>query len=235
MKSSEVAAPPQRRRRAPAAPPLEAVTGVVLCGGGSERMGRDKARLRLEGRSLVETAAAALRPVASRVVLACGASPRYRDLGLDLALDRDPADERGDGPLAGLRAGLEAARTEWIAAVACDLPRARADLFEGLLLRAAQRDLDACLFESRRGLEPLLGVYRRTCLEPLRAALASGQRRVTAFFDRETAGRGLRIGRLREPELGPELAGWDPAVNLNTPEDYDAEAAARAAGEAAER
>ena len=72
--------------------------GVVLCGGSSRRMGRDKALLEIEGQSLVARAASALAEVAPRVLLASGSAPRYPALGLECVLD--PVE--GNGPLAGL-------------------------------------------------------------------------------------------------------------------------------------
>ena len=199
----------------------DGVTGVVLCGGQSARMGFDKAAARVLGISLLEAAAAALLPLARETLLACGPSERYRDLGLPLVVDRVPA----GGPLAGLEAGLARARTEWIAALACDMPRANARVFEALLARAVERDLDACLLETEGGVEPLFAIYRKSCLAPMRAALAAGERKVTSFEGFATAdGRRVRIAVLPERDLPGDLATRGVARNLNTPEDLALEA-----------
>ena len=184
-------------------------------------MGEDKALARLGGRRLIDMALEALRPVAGRVVLACGTEPRYEELGCELALDPIP----DGGPLAGLLAGLEVAetaKTEWMVALACDLPRASTAALRRLLERAAEADLDVCLLEIERGTQPLFGVYRRTCLSAVRSALEAGERRMVSFHDRPIDGRSLRVGSLRESELGG-AAGEDPARNLNTPGELAAE------------
>ena len=59
-----------------AAPVRTGVLGAVFCGGGSRRMGVDKARLELGGRTLLDTALDATSAVAERVVLASGRAPR---------------------------------------------------------------------------------------------------------------------------------------------------------------
>lgn len=192
------------------------VTGVLACGGKSTRMGRDKATVELGGRALIEYPLRALQQVAQRVVLACGPTPRYGELGLELALDPQAFDD--GGPLAGLLAGLEVSATEWTALLACDMPRADARVLHELLARAERDDLDACLLELDRGSQPLFAVYRRTCLQPVRDALAAGERRMIAFHSRTLDGRALRIGTLRCGDSRSE-----PALNLNTPEELSAE------------
>jgi molybdenum cofactor guanylyltransferase len=208
------------------------VTGVLLCGGESRRMGRDKAWIELtrtgielaRERRLIEYPLRALREVSDRVVLATGTQPRYGDLGHESVLDAVV----GGGPLAGLLAGLEAARTEWVAVLACDMPRASGDLLRALLSRAEARDLDVCLFEIERGTQPMLAVYRARCATAVRRALERGERRMVSFWsetiDDGAGARALRIGTLCAGELGPagEL-GSDAALNLNTPEELAGE------------
>jgi molybdopterin-guanine dinucleotide biosynthesis protein A len=199
-------------------PALEQVTGAVLCGGASSRMGEDKAVLDLGGRSLLAHAVACLEPLTKRVVLACGSEPRYTSLGLDVVVDS----VRGDGPAVGLEAALAAADTEWLAVLACDMPRVDAALFRRLLREAHARELDICLLATERGPEPLCGVYHRRCLAPLRAALARGERRVTGFHDEqlaphETHGRGTRLA------IGTLDASTERVLNLNTPADLEHE------------
>jgi molybdopterin-guanine dinucleotide biosynthesis protein A len=201
------------------------VTGVLLCGGASRRMGRDKARIELADRGLIEYPLAALREVAARVVLATGTRPRYAELGHEAVLD-GLAD---GGPLAGLLAGLEAARTEWVAVLACDMPRAGAGVLRELLARAAKDDLDACLLGIERGTQPMLAVYRASCAPAVRRALERGERRMVSFLDGTVAESGgarrLRVAALPAGEIGAGEA----ALNLNTPEELAAELS-RAAG-----
>jgi molybdopterin-guanine dinucleotide biosynthesis protein A len=183
-------------------------------------MGADKAALRLAGATLLERAVAELDTIAVETLLACGGSPRYAELGRPLVLDA----HADGGPLAGLEAALARSETDWLAAIACDMPRANGRVLLALLERAEREGLDACLLETEKGVEPLCAVYRKTCLEPVRAALAAGERKVTAFFGIAKTDRSpLIVGRLLERELPRELAAIGVALNVNTPQELDLE------------
>ncbi len=198
------------------------VIGVVLCGGESRRMGADKADLKVGDRALVDHTITTLEGVCHEVVLACGAEPRYEERSLRLVLDSDG----GRGPLEGIAASLEATGAEWAAVLACDLPRVLPEVPEALLVRAQSEQLDACLFQSRRGREPLIAVYRRSSLPAMREALAEGLRRVDSFHGfAGVGGAPLKIGSLREAELSSRARSVDVAHNLNTPADLAKERA----------
>lgn len=97
---------------------MTAFTGVVLCGGASRRMGRDKALLPVEGAAMAARVAAALRAAGAGEVLAVGGDePRLRALGLDTHADERP----GAGPLPATITALRAARSELVLVAACDL------------------------------------------------------------------------------------------------------------------
>ena len=184
-------------------------------------MGRDKSALVLRERTLLEHAIGALAGVCDEVVLACGDERRHGEAGLRLVLDGFP----GAGPLAGIEAGLAAAPTEWVAVLACDMPRADARVFEALLARARELGADACLLAGADGVEPLCAVYRRRCLAPLREALAAGERKATSFHARPAQDGGrLSIAVLPEAELPAGLARRGVTLNLNTPSELALEA-----------
>jgi molybdopterin-guanine dinucleotide biosynthesis protein A len=180
-------------------------------------MGRDKAVLDLSGEALLDRVIAQLLPLTTDVLLACGTAERYHERQLPMVFDEAP----DSGPLGGIAAGLERASEELVLVVACDMPRVSTELLSLLLDRASSEQLDVCWFESERGIEPLCGVYSRQCLGPIRAALASGRRKVTGFVTPE-----LRSGVVRQSELESALRERDCAVNLNTPEDLARERAA---------
>lgn len=96
------------------------MSGVVLCGGASRRMGRDKALLELDGEPMAARVAAALRRAGAAEVLAVGGDlPRLRALGLDARPDRWP----GAGPLPATITALAVASEELVLVVGCDLLR----------------------------------------------------------------------------------------------------------------
>ena len=193
------------------------VFGLVLCGGESQRMGRDKAVLELRGRSLLEGAIAALEPLCQDVWLASGPAPRYLPLGRLEILDRRA---RGTGPLAALEAGLITLRARgergWLLLLACDMPGAGTELFRDLLAHAQHESLDQCGLSSARGPEPLAAVYSAALLESVSAALDAGERKMTS------------PGRFPAQHGALPRVAWqarvEPALfrNLNTPADLEA-------------
>jgi len=187
-----------RSRRASASA-TSAVTGLVLCGGRSSRLGRDKALEPLEGAVLVVRAARVIESVLRReaslarssvVRLACGPNERYTDLGYPCVTDR----YLDQGPLAGIEAGLTAARRDSVRehasegaerdrviVLACDLPFVDATLLSDLLAFAERSGADLVSSRSERGLEPLVSVWTTAMLEPVRAALERGDAGVHAL------------------------------------------------------
>ena len=177
-------------------------------------MGRDKALLEVDGRSLIERAVEALSPLAHRTLLATGESVRYADLGLEPVLDRVP---RG-GPLAGLEAGLSAASgADYVVALACDMPRVRASDLELLLARAEERGDDVVLFGAGELIEPLCAVYRARCLAPVREALERGERRMNSFWGLSCVDAGReRTLRVAELPIEASTSADRTFVNVNT-------------------
>jgi molybdopterin-guanine dinucleotide biosynthesis protein A len=178
-------------------------------------MGRDKARLELGGRTLIERAVAALGELCPRVVLASGAEPRHPELGRECLLDEPPASGAPGGPLAGLAAVLariaDEPGIEYVCMLACDMPHAGAEVFRVLLERARAAGADVCVVGTEGGLEPLCAVVHGRCLGPVRAALARGERRMIAFHP------DVRVCVVPADELGASCA-----LDLDTPEEYRA-------------
>lgn len=193
-----------------------ATLGVVFCGGASRRMGRDKARLELEGESLVARAARRLDEFASEVVLASGPEERYPEIGRPCVLDAVP----GLGPLGGLAAALEHAEHRLrarLVLLACDMPDVPPALLGRLLERARRTDADVVLPASPAGDEPLCAVVSTRVLPAVRAALTRGERRMDSFHG------ACRVERLALGEGEAELV-----RNLNTPADWLARGGPRA-------
>lgn len=183
------------------------MTGLVLAGGGSARMGRDKAVLRLGGRTLVDRAVAVLADCCDPVLIASGDGRRLTGPGVEQVADRPP----GAGPLAGILAGLERSPHPLVAVVAVDMPYASAGVLE--LLAAQWRGEPAVVPAVAGRLEPLHAVWHRDAAPLLRRRLAAGRRSATAA----AVALGARV---------VDASVWaavDPAAafarNVNLPED----------------
>ncbi|HHS96775.1 MAG TPA: molybdenum cofactor guanylyltransferase [Chloroflexi bacterium] len=184
------------------------VTGVILAGGASRRIGRDKALLELGGRPLIAIVAERLASVCREVIVASGSAPRYTDLGLPVVTDRFP----GVGVLAGIHAGLSVASHEVAVVVACDMPFLNPRLLRAFVGWA--EGFDVAILRRGGNVEPLHAAYRRTCLPAIEAAIRAGRRRVISFFEQ------VRV-RYVSPEevrrLDPDLRSF---YNVNTLEEW---------------
>lgn len=184
------------------------VSGLVLVGGSSTRMGRNKALVPVGGVPLLERVLAALRPLTTDILLITNDPAPYAHVNLPCVPDERP----GYGPLMGLYSGLKAARHEAVLLVACDMPFLNTALLARLVELLPGYDL--VIPRTDEGLHPLHACYRRsTCLPAVAAAIAAGERRMIAFHP-----------QVRVREVGEdELAVFDPAglalLNVNTPAD----------------
>jgi molybdopterin-guanine dinucleotide biosynthesis protein A len=196
--------------------------GVVLAGGASRRMGRDKAALAVDGETLAARAARRLLVVCPRVAIADGGR------GLVPGLPCLP-----DAPGAGPAAGILGAAREWpghpLLVLACDLPRVSEALLRELVRllpvtpvtaggeAGAAADPDWVVPRWERGLEPLCALYRPAAL----AALAAAVERGIAAPHRLAEAAGLRVRFLEGERLRRCGHPADLFLNLNTAHDLE--------------
>lgn len=192
-------------------------TGIVLAGGRSRRMGRDKAWLDAGGRPLIVRVLERLAPLATEmvVVVAADAAP-LPDLAARVVVDRVV----GAGPLGGLQAGLEAAHTAWSFVVACDMPFLNLDLIRYLAYLRPGHDA-VIPFPTGRA-DPLHAFYHQRCLAPIAVSLANGERAMISFLG------AVRVRSVSAAEIACFDAEGRSFLNINTPQEW--EAARRAAG-----
>ena len=189
------------RHRAP-------ISGFVLTGGRSTRMGTDKALLNFGGRPLGQHIASVVASVCGGNVTLVGDPSCHGHLGLGIVPDLHP----GIGPLGGIEAALAATTTPWVLIAACDMPALTADFLNQLLAELdteADPAVDAILPIPPGGVvNPLCGLYHRRLLPILRQAIASGDYKVT---------RALNQARLALVAIDDAA----PLANANTPDEWD--------------
>jgi molybdopterin-guanine dinucleotide biosynthesis protein A len=155
--------------------------GYVLAGGASSRMGRNKAFLTLDGRTLLEIAVTAVRDAAGSVTI-IGSPEVYGHLGFPVIPDR----RTNAGPLAGIETALTHATAGWCLILACDMPRITPSALSRILDETQARPDAGCILpESADGhLEPLCAAYHKRLLPVISEALDAGTRKVTDALPR---------------------------------------------------
>jgi molybdopterin-guanine dinucleotide biosynthesis protein A len=160
----------------PGTPKQPQLTGAILAGGYSRRLGRDKALVPLLGKPLVRWVAEALAPVAPECWLITNHPRDHLALGLPLVTDLWPF----QGPAGGLLTALFYAPAPWVLAAAVDNPFLAPELVAALAARAARTTRPAVVCQSPWGLEPFPGLYHVRLLPQLESFLKN-DRRPTRF------------------------------------------------------
>ncbi len=188
------------------------VTGFVLMGGKSLRMGSDKALLRLAtGETLLDRAVATLRAVADSVLLV-GPAKEYSGLWRGEIVE-DVYAERG--PLGGIHAALRHSTSELNFVLAVDLPHVTRALIEYLVDQARASNALVMVARIDGKLQPLCAVYRREFAAVAGEVLASGENAVHRAIERAS----LRM--LTDEELHAAGFGGELFANVNTPEEFE--------------
>ncbi len=190
--------------------PITGVTGAILAGGRSRRMGSNKAVLPFGGRRLIEHALDILRPLFSETLIVADEAAPYAGLGVPVRVDA----LRDKGPVEGIRTALASSSHPRTFCLACDMPLAKPAAI-ALLCRLAP-EFDVVVPRTAAGYEPLHAVYSRSCLPHLERLLRGGRLRVDELFSAVRVRR-VEVGELRR--LDPDLTGF---FNVNTPEELAA-------------
>lgn len=151
-------------------------TGVILAGGKSVRMKTDKSVLKIGNLQMIQYVALKLLKILPEVMIS-GNDPEM-GRGLKLAVIPDRIDNRA--PLCGIHAALYAAKFEYICVAACDMPFVTERLFELLVREGIGYDVTV----PRHGAvyEPLLAVYRKSCLPAIESYLLAGNTKTDGFY-----------------------------------------------------
>jgi molybdopterin-guanine dinucleotide biosynthesis protein A len=183
------------------------LSGFVLAGGKSTRMGQDKASVTLNGLTLLQHALAALREVCSDVAI-LGKQELYGALG-PVYEDIFP----GCGPLGGIHAALSSSKTKFNLIIAVDTPFLAPDFLSYLAERAFDSGAIVTTPEIDDYTQPLCTVYSLEFRSIVEQALRQGNYKIVPLFP---PGRTLVI---KEAELRQFAFAADMFENLNTPED----------------
>jgi molybdenum cofactor guanylyltransferase len=188
---------------------VDALTGFVLAGGKSSRMGQDKAFLKLGGITLLERALRLAKAATGNATIVGNAS-KFAGFGVVIE-DQYPE----CGPLGGIHAALAQTSTDLNLIVAVDLPFLRPEFLRYLIAQAGASDAMALVPRSGEKLQPLCAMYRRAFAEYAERSLRAGRNRINRLFS-EVPTRVIEPEELKQNGFGEEMF-----RNLNTPEDWE--------------
>jgi molybdopterin-guanine dinucleotide biosynthesis protein A len=173
-------------------------------------MGRDKALLRLGGRTLLERAVDLVRAAGGEPLIVAPERPGYA-VGSVRRVDETEGGREGAGPLPALRHGLMLCGCSGLVALACDLPLVPAGLLSRLA--AGLQGHDAVVPRTGGILQVLSAAYAPACLPAIERSLESGGGSVHGMLAE------VRVKILENDDLGPY--GEEIFLNVNTPADFE--------------
>ena len=190
---------------------VEAITGFIIAGGKSSRMGTEKALLSVQGKTLIDHAIAQARSIAEDILIV-GPKEMFSAYG------RIVADVYKDcGPLGGIHAALGRTQTDLNLMIAVDTPFVSKKFLAFLAEKAAQGSALVTLPRTADGLQPLCAIYRKEFLPVAEKALKEGRMKLDALFHPATT----CVLDLENDEM--KQRGFTATLfdNLNTREDYE--------------
>lgn len=152
------------------------LSAIVLAGGKSSRMGKDKALLHIQGVPLLRLVCGIASALCDPVYVVTPWPERYQDLvpATCQFIQEVPLPH---GPLVGFAQGLDQVKTDWVLLLACDLPRLRVEVLQDWAARLnSVEEAIALLTHHAKGWDPLCGFYRRSCLPALTDYINQGGR-----------------------------------------------------------
>jgi molybdopterin-guanine dinucleotide biosynthesis protein A len=189
---------------------LSPITGAILAGGRSSRMGQNKALMSLGGRRLIDRVVSVIREVCDDLLLVTNTPATYADLALPMVGDIFP----DKGSLGGIYSAISHAKAPYCLVVACDMPFLQAPLLSYMLAQAPAYDV--VIPETDGEMQPLHAIYSQTCLAPIRRRLEADRLKIVGFLP------DVRVRVI----TAAEIQAFDPDClvfqNLNTPEEFHA-------------
>lgn len=184
-------------------------TGIILAGGKSSRMGRNKALLEFGGRSIIEQTIDLFKSIFPEVIIVTNTPEEYVNLGIKTVTDIFP----GKGSLGGIYTGLIHSSYDYSFVTSCDMPSLRRELIEFIV--GLKEGYDVVVPRLKDGHEPLHAVYSKKCIKLIEGMIDKGDLRIIGFYPEAT------VREISEEELAPYISTPSPFVNINTPEEYE--------------
>ena len=183
------------------------MTGVILAGGESTRMGQNKAFIEIYGERIINRTVSLFNEIFDDVLLVTNSPLDYLDLNVKIVTDLIP----GKGSLGGIYTGLFFSPSPKAFFVGCDMPFLDKDVI-AYFLNVAET-ADTVVQRSGQHWEPLHAVYSRKFIKPIERLMEQGDLKIIKAY------KWMKVREIRREELEPIDPGLHSLVNINTPEE----------------
>ncbi|MGB9856330.1 MAG: molybdenum cofactor guanylyltransferase [Caldisericum exile] len=145
------------------------ITGVILAGGKSTRMGTNKSFLKIGNQTIIERIVELMKSIFSEVIIITNSPDEYKFLNLPLFEDI----YKWKGPLAGIHSALVHSKAEKIFVLSCDVPLMRKEMIEYIVEYNSNKPIIFC--EAAGYHQPLVGVYSKKILSEIEHFISNNE------------------------------------------------------------
>lgn len=187
--------------------PKNTMSGIILSGGKSLRMGEDKAFLQIEGVPIITRIYNLFKELFQEVIIVTNQREFFKKFDSKIYQDLIP----DKGALGGLYTGIFFSSFQYSFCVACDMPFLNKSLVEHLIKNI--QDNDVVVPRTRDGMQPLHAIYSKNCIDPIERIIQEGKYKITDIY------KMVRVKVVEEKEflfLDPLRESF---INVNTPEE----------------
>lgn len=183
------------------------MTGIILSGGKSTRMGENKAFIEIEGVPIVSRIYTLFKELFQEVVIVTNQPELFKNFDSIIYSDLLP----NKGALGGLYTGLFFSTFQYSFCVACDMPFIKKSLVQYLINHIEGEDV--IVPRGKDGLQPLHAVYSKNCLDPIKKIMEQGRYKIIDFYNL------VSIKIVEEKDFTSLDPLRESFINVNTPEE----------------
>lgn len=158
------------------------ISAVVLAGGLSRRLGRDKAFEPIGNLPLIQRVLSQVSQISRHTIVVANDKKRETQLsgldGISISIDKYP----DTGSLGGIFTGIHASTTDWTFVVACDMPFLNIKLIRYIMSLKEGYDAVVPVIDGRP--EPIHSIYSKDCLAHIEEKITNNELKITGFFDK---------------------------------------------------
>ena len=185
------------------------MTGIILSGGKSTRMGTNKALLQVGGERLIDRTIRTFRDIFRETILVTNSPLDYLDQDCTIATDII----KGKGALGGIYTGLFYASCDYAFVAACDMPLLNKSFIEYMIENCESYDI--VVPEPADGPQPLHAIYSKRCLPAIKRLIDQDQLKITGFY------KGLKTRMIPDHVINRFDSGGKMFFNLNSQKDLE--------------
>jgi molybdopterin-guanine dinucleotide biosynthesis protein A len=183
------------------------MTGVILSGGKSIRMGKNKAFIQVEGVPIIERIHNLFRELFQELIIVTNETDLFSNFNSKIYSDLIP----DKGALGGLYTGIVLSSFYHSFCVACDMPFIKKSLVQFLIENVANEDV--IVPRTKDGLQPLHAIYSKNCVDPIRRSIEEGKSKIIDIYDQ------VNVKIVDEKDFLCFDPGRESFINVNTPEE----------------